>query len=265
MKVNRMLAKGVIELSERPWSSPIVISKKKGGKYRFCIDFRKLNRVTKKDAYPLPQVTAFTVPNRGLMQFTVMPFGLHSAPAAFQRLIDSIITPELESHAFCYLDDIIIVTSSFDEHVRLAREVLRRLREAKLKPNWNKCQFGRKRLRYLGHVIDAEGIWTDPEKTATIAALAAPTNIRELRRFVGLVSWYRRFVPNASAMASPLNKLLREKIKWVWGEDQQRAFEELKLCLTQGPVLICSDFTKPFVLQTDASNDRLGAILKQTL
>ena len=177
-----------------------------------------------------------------------MPFGLHSAPAAFQGLIDSIITPELEPHAFCYLDNIIIVTSSFDEYVRLTREVLRRLREAKLKPNWDKCQFGRKRLRYLGHVIDAEGIRTDSEKTAAIVALTAPTNIRELRRFVGLV-WYRRFVPNASALASPLNKLLRKKMKWVWGEDQQRAFEELKLRLTQAPVLACPDFTKPFVLQ----------------
>ena len=166
------------------------------------------------DSKPL---TAFTVPNRGLMQFTVMPFGLHSAPAAFQRLIDTIITPELEPHSFRYLDDIIIVTSSFDEHVRLTREVLRRLREAKLKPNWDKCQFGRKRLRYLEHVIDAEGIRTDPEKTAAIAALTARTNIRELRRFVGLVSWYRRFVPNASALASPLNTLLRKKMKWVGG------------------------------------------------
>ena len=213
-----------------------------------------------EDSKPL---TAFTVPNRGLMQFTVMPFGLNSAPAAFQRFINSINTPELEPYAFFYLDDNIIVTFSFAEHVQLTREVLRRLREAKLKPNWDKCQFGRKRLRYLGHVIDAEGLRTDPEKTAAIAALTAPTNIRELRRFVGLVSWYRRFVPNASALASPLNKLLRKKMKWVWGEDQQRAFEELKLRLTRAPVLACPDFTKPFVLQTDASNEGLGAMLTQ--
>ena len=199
------------------------------------------------------------------MQFKVMPFGLHSAPAAFQRLIDSIITPELEPNVFCYLDDIIIVASTFDEHVRLLREVLRRLRDAKLKPNWDKCQFGRTRLKYLGHVIDREGIRIVPEKTAAIRALTAPKNIQELRRFTVIVSWYRRFIPNASAIASPLNKLTRKQSKWHWGEAQQKAFDELKKKLTLAPVLACPDFTKPFVLQTNASDDGLGAMLTQTV
>ena len=147
------------------------------------------------------------------MQFNVMPFGLHSAPAAFQRLINSIITPELEPNVFCYLDDIIIVTSTFDEHDQLLREVLRRLREAKLKPNRDKCQFGRSRLKYLVPVIDRESVCTDPEKTAAIKFLTAPKSVRKLRRFTGIVSWYRRFISHASAIAAPLNKLTRKKTK----------------------------------------------------
>jgi hypothetical protein len=171
------------------------------------------------------------------MQFKVLPFGLHSAPAVFQRLVDRVVTPALEENVFCYLDDIVMVSTSFDHHKRLVEEVLRRLREAKLQPNWKKCQFGRKELTYLGHRVTEEGISTDPEKITAILALTPPTNVKELRRFNGIVSWYRRFVPNIATLTAPLNELLHKRTKWTWGERQEKAFQEVRSCLAKAPVL----------------------------
>jgi len=197
-EVDKMLKEGVIEPSTSAWSSPVVIVRKRDGRHRFCIDFRKLNAASEKDAYPLPHIaatldklrgarylttldlksgywqiplasesrpaTAFTVLGKGLFQFTVMPFGLHSAPATFQRLLDSVIGPDLEPKALVYLDDIVITSQTFEEHLRHLGEVFRRLREAKLRLNSDKCHFCRDSLRYLGHVIERQGIHTDPEK-----------------------------------------------------------------------------------------------------
>ncbi|EFN65085.1 Uncharacterized protein F44E2.2 [Camponotus floridanus] len=216
-----------IEPSHSPWSSPIVVVKKKDGRQRFCIDFRRVNEVTHKDAYPLPQitatldklrgarylstldlkdgywqvpltpgsrpVTAFTIPGKGLYQFTVMPFGLHSAPATFQRLLDSVLGPELEPHVFVYLDDIIIISRTFEKHLELLRETFRRLRDARLRLNPEKCRFCVDRLIYLGHVIDREGIRTDPEKIRAVAGWPEPQTVKQIRQFVGMASWYRRF------------------------------------------------------------------------
>ena len=298
-EVSRMLAEGIIEPSNSPWSSPVVVVKKKNGKRRFCIDFRRVNEVTEKDAYPLPQVqatleklrgakyistidltngywqipldhesrpiTAFTVPGRGLFQFRRMPFGLHSAPATFQRLLDQIIGPQLEPRAFAYLDDIIVLGSTFEEHFDNLREVLQRLRAAGLKLNKEKCQFGRTELQYLGHTVTERGVATDPEKVQAIARIPAPTNLRELRRFLGMVSWYRRFIPRFTDIAAPLNHLLQKKVRWTWSEKEEIAFETLRQQLATAPVLACPDFTLPFTLQTDASNEGLGAVLTQDI
>ncbi|KAL6416811.1 hypothetical protein ACFW04_013159 [Cataglyphis niger] len=187
VEVDEMEKAGVIEPSRSAWSSPIVVVRKKDGKHRFCIDFRKVNEVMEKDAYPLPQVTAtldklrgaryltldlkngywqvplaresrpitaFTVPGKGLMQFRVMPFGLHSAPATFQRLLDFVIGPALEPNVFVYLDDIIVISRTFEQHLELLTEVFRRLRAARLRLNPEKCRFCVDQLRYLGHVVD---------------------------------------------------------------------------------------------------------------
>jgi len=174
-EVEEMLRQGIIEPSDSPWSSPIVVIRKKDDKHRFCIDFRRVNEVTHRDAYPLPQVTAtldklrgarylstldlrngywqvpltpgsrpvtaFTVPGKGLFQFRIMPFGLHSAPATFQRLLDTVLGPELEPHVFVYLDDIIIISRTFSEHLELLAETFRRLREARLRLNPEKSKF----------------------------------------------------------------------------------------------------------------------------
>lgn len=296
-EVAKMEQGGVIEPSCSAWSSPVVIVKKKDGTHRFCVDYRRVNDVTEKDAYPLPQVTAtldklrgarylstldlkngywqvpltpasrpitaFTIPGKGLMQFRVMPFGLHSAPATFQRLLDQVLGPELEPNVLVYLDDIIIVSQTFDEHLRHLTEVFRRLRQAKLRLNPEKCHFCRDQLKYLGHVVDRHGIRTDPEKVSAVSNWPAPTTVRRVRQFLGMASWYRRFVGNFSTIATPLTRLTCKGSKWTWGPDEENAFHQLKQALVSAPVLACPDFTRRFTLQTDASSFGLGAVLTQ--
>lgn len=296
-EVEKMLEDNIIERSHSPWSSPAVIVKKKDGRPRFCIDFRKLNSVTEKDAYPLPYInaildklraasyfstidlkngywqvaltneskplTAFTVPGKGLFQFRVMPFGLHAAPATFQRLLDSVIGPDLEPHAFAYLDDIVVASATMDEHIRHLQEVFKRLRQANLRINPEKCQFGLRSIKYLGHVVTGDGIQTDPDKVAAITQMPPPTNVRELRRFLGAASWYRRFIGQFSTIIAPLTMLLRKKQPWKWGPEQEEAYGKLRDALTTAPALACPDFSRPFILQTDASDVGIGAALIQ--
>lgn len=297
-EVDSMLANGIIEPSKSPWSSPIVLVKKSSGQYRFCIDFRKVNQVTEKDAYPLPQInsileklkeakyittldlkdgywqvplevdsrpiTAFTVPGKGLYQFTRMPFGLHSAGATFQRLLDRIIGPELEPKAFAYLDDLIIVSSSFQEHLVILTEVFERLRKAGLRVNATKCKFCQTQLKYLGHIVSDQGIATDPEKVNAVMNFPTPKSVRSLRSWLGLASWYRRFIPHFATITAPLTKLLKKTVRWNWSQEQEEAMNELKQALTSAPVLSCPDFKLTFVLQVDASIIGLGATLSQT-
>lgn len=296
-EVSQMIAEDIIEPSRSPWSSPVVLIKKPTGKYRFCIDFRRVNEVSIKDAYPLPYIsgvlnklkeanyistidlkngywqiplhpdskpiTAFTVPGIGLYQFKVMPFGLHSAPATFQRLLDRIIGPELENKAFAYLDDIIVLGKTFKEHLDLLKDVFRRLRQAGLVLNPEKCQFGKKELRYLGHIVSESGIQTDPEKVQGMVHFPAPKNVRSLRSFLGLISWYRRFIKNFAKISAPLTYLLKKSQRWEWNSEQQIAFETLKGKLQMAPILACPEFNTQFTLQVDASDFGLGAALTQ--
>lgn len=297
-EVASMLHDDVIEPSSSPWSSPVVLIKKATGKYRFCIDMRRVNDSSIKDAYPLPKInaileklrqakyistldlkqgywqvplaeasrpiTAFTVPGLGLFQFKVMPFGLHSAGATFQRLLDRVIGPELEPKAFAYLDDLVVVSSSFEEHLTLLGIVFERLRAAGLRLNPEKCHFARRELKYLGHVVNSRGISTDPEKVRAIREFPTPHNVRSLRSFLGLASWYRRFVEGFATVSAPLRTLLKKNANWSWGEIHQAAFDKLKYSLSTTPVLSCPDFSRTFTLQVDASNTGLGAALTQS-
>ncbi|XP_036345727.1 uncharacterized protein LOC118754970, partial [Rhagoletis pomonella] len=247
-EIDELLKKGCIEPSRSPHSAPIVLARKKNGKWRLCVDYRQLNARSVPDAYPLPRIqhildklrqakyissldlkngywqiplepksrpyTAFTVPGRGLFQWRVMPFGLHSAPATFQRALDQVIGPEMEPYAFAYLDDIIVIGSTFDEHVEHLRAVLRRLQRAIVCINSEKCDFFKRELRYLGHVISDKGIHTDPDKVAAIKELKPPTNVKEVRRYLGIASWYRRFVPDFAALSQPLTALLKKGKHW---------------------------------------------------
>ncbi|CAB0031216.1 unnamed protein product [Trichogramma brassicae] len=258
-EVDKMLADGVIERSASAWSSAPVIVKKADGSNRFCIDYRDLNKVTKKDAYPVPNMdhildklrraryittidlksayfqikmeksskkfTAFAIPGSGLYQFLRLPFGLCNAPASFQRLIDALFGPEFEPHVFGYLDDIIIVTESFDEHMKCLELVLTKLRDAGLTVN---------------------------RKSAISAARESSTS-----------GWYARFIPNDSELKKPLLELLHKDAEWRWVEKHQNAFETLKRAITEAPVLARPDFSKPFVVQCDASDVAIGGVLTQ--
>ncbi|KMQ83753.1 reverse ribonuclease integrase, partial [Lasius niger] len=296
-EVDTMLGAGIIEPSNSEWSSPIVMIKKPNGTYRFCLDFRKLNAVSKKDAYPLPymnaildklrsaryistidlsqayfqipleegcrELTAFTVPGKGLYHFKRMPYGLTGAPATFQRLLDRLIGPEMDPHAFAYLDDIVVVTSTFEEHLQWLKRVLDRIRDAGLTINPEKSKFCRSQVKYLGFLVQQDGLSVDPEKTTSIVEYPAPRNIKQLRRFIGMASWYRRFIPQCATKLEPLTRLLKKNHSWEWGDNQKAAFESIKECITSPPILACPKFELPFVLQTDASSVGIGAVLTQ--
>lgn len=296
-EVDKMLAEDIIEPSHSPWSSPVVLVQKKTGESRFCIDFRKVNAVTSKDSYPLPYIsgildklrnstyfstldlkhgywqvplapasrpiTAFTVPGKGLFQFKVLPFGLHSAGATFQRFLDSIIGPDLANIALVYLDDVVVLGRTFDEHLSNLHIVFSRLQEAGLQLQPAKCQFAKQSIKYLGHVVSASGIQTDPEKVAAISQISPPKSVKDVRSFLGAASWYRKFVPNFARITAPLVQLVKKNQRWFWGPEQDAAFQAVKDALRQSPVLICPDFSRPFQLHTDASEQGLGAVLIQ--
>lgn len=301
-QVDEMLSLDVVEHCESPWSSPVLVVGKKDGKPRFCLDSRKLNSVTKKDAYNLPYVseildnlrdarylssvdlskafwqipihepdqekTAFYVPGRGTLKFKSTAFGLTNAPATQQRLVDLLFGPEFELKVFAYLDDIIIISSTFEEHVSLLSRVLDKLIHANLTINLAKCKFFRSQLRYLGYIVDSQGLRTDPEKVDAILNFPTPKNRKEIKRFLGTASWYRRFIPNFSTIAGPLNKLTSTKKTappFSWSPDAEKSFLELKSLLVQAPVLACPNFDHPFEVHTDASNFGLGAMLCQTI
>ena len=279
-EVERLFVEGIIERSASDYSSAPVMIRKSDETYRFCVDYRDLNKVTRKDAYPIPSMnsildklrraryltkmdlkqvyyqipmepasrkyTAFAVPGSGLWQFRRMPFGLTNAPMTFQRLIDSLFGPE-----------------TFEEHRYWVELVLKRLAEAKRKVNKEKCEVCCSRVAYLGFLLDKEGLRPDPDKVAPVLDYPTPRNIKQLRRFLGIVGWYARFINNESSIKIPLVKLLHKSKEWQWGEDQKEAFETLKRALITAPVLARPDFSKPFLVQCDTSNFAIGAVLTQ--
>ena len=296
--VDSMLSRGIIESSDSPWASPVVLVRKKDGKTRFCVDFRKLNDCTRKDAQPLPRIdesldalggacffstldlasgywqvmmdpkskekTAFTTPY-GLYQFRVMPFGLCNAPATFQRLMERVLSGLHWTACLVYLDDIIIFSKTVEQHLALLRDVFSRLRRAGLKVKPSKCHLLQTSVHYLGHVVSAKGIETDPGKVKCVSNWPIPTTSKELSSFLGLASYYRRFIKHFAHVAAPLHALIHKGKPWQWTTECTEAFFELKKMLISAPVLTLPDFSKSFVLDTDASGEGLGAVLSQTI
>ncbi|GBO17450.1 Transposon Ty3-I Gag-Pol polyprotein [Araneus ventricosus] len=294
--VKEMVDNGIIEESSGPWASPIVLVRKKDGSTRFCVDYRKLNEITKKDSYPLPRIddtldalngsqwfttldlksgywqieirpedrekTAFTT-RQGLWQFKVMPFGLCNAPATFERLMETVLRGLSSEVCLVYLDDIIIVGRTFEEHLNNLRKVFQRLQKANLKLNPKKCRFFQREVAYLGHVISAEGVKTDPEKIKAVVDWPRPDKIHDLRSFLGLCTYYRRFVRNFSTIARPLHKLTEAKSNFNWTDECEKSFNSLKQALTSYPILTYPRTDKDFILDTDASNEGIGAVLSQ--
>ena len=311
-EIETMLENGIIRKSKSPQASPIVLVKKKDGSTRFCIDFRKLNKITKKDNHPLPRIddmldkfqgsqwfssidlasgywqvemdeddrekTAFII-EEGLYEFNVMPFGLCNAPATFQRLMHEILGDLIYTKAPVYIDDINIHSVTFEQHLKDLEEVFDKIRKAGMKLKLEKCHFCFPEITFLGFVVGKDGIKTDKEKVEKVINFPKPTTITELRGFLGLASYYRRFIKDFSKMSKPLTKLMQgikyekgkkqkdqnKKISITenWGKEQEENFNRLKQVLTEAPVLVYPDFEKEFILQTDASKGALGAVLSQ--
>lgn len=296
-QVTDMLQQGVIQPSHSPWASPIVLVKKKDGTFRFCIDYRKLNAVTQRDAHPLPRVddlldalqgscmfstldlrsgywqvsmdpsdqhkTAFVTPS-GLWEFTRMPFGVSNGCATFQRAIEIVLSGLTYETCLCYFDDVIVPSSNLQQHCDRLALVLDRFRKHNLRVKATKCTFGANRVTYLGHVVSAKGIHTDPDKIKAVALLAEPKNVEQVRSFLGLAGYYRKFIPRFAMLAAPLVLLTKKGSTFHWSNEQSQAFLSLKDLLCKAPILAYPRFDKPFVLQTDASDLGLGAVLTQT-
>lgn len=295
-EVDRMQKLGVIEPSNSAWSSPMRMVVKPG-KVRLCLDARKVNVVTKKDAYPLPNIggifarlpkaniiskidlkdaywqieldpeskplTAFTIPGRPLYQFTVMPFGLCNAPQTMCRLMDDIIPPDLKHCIFGYLDDVCVVSDTFETHLSLLVRLAEQFKKANLTLNLNKSKFCVTQVNYLGYVIGNGGIATDPEKIESIINWPTPKTLKQVRGFLGLTGWYRRFIENFADVTHPITNVLTKKRKFEWTNEAAEAFNKIKMLLTSAPVLRNPDFTKKFFVHCDASDFGIGAVLVQ--
>ena len=291
-----MVKEDVIQPSSSPWASPIVLVPKKDGTVRFCVDYRKVNALTRKDAYPLPRVddtldtlsgskwfstldlisgywqveveekdrekTAFCTPD-GLFEFKVMPFGLCNAPATFQRLMDMVLAGLQWTNCLVYLDDVIVVGRTFEEHLQNLQDVFTRLRAAGLKLQPKKCHLCSPEVEFLGHVVSAEGVSTDPKKIEKVANWPTPRSKKEVQQFLGLANYYRRFVENFANIAKPLHRLTEKATKFEWSTDCQAAFEHLRQKLVSAPILAFPNLEKPFILDTDASDVGIGAVLSQ--
>lgn len=311
--ISQMEEAGVIRPSKSPYASPIVVVTKKDGSLRICVDYRKLNSCSTRDAFPLPRIedalealgqakyfstldltsgywqvevaehdkhkTAFSTP-MGLYEANRMPFGLQNAPSTFQRLMTFCFGDLNFESLLIYLDDIIIFSRTFEEHLERLKLVFDRLRKHGLKLKPQKCNLLRKQVQYLGHVVSSEGIQTDPEKTSKVREWKRPSNVKEVLRFLGFSGYYRRFIKGYATLAAPLYRLTsgdpKRKKRGVkessvpakpfeWTNECEAAFEALKDSLTTAPVLCYPNYSLPFLLQTDASRDGLGAVLAQVL
>ena len=293
-EIEYLLDNDFIEPSQSSWISPCLLVPKPDGSYRMCTDYRKLNNVTKADTYPIPriddcvdkigtskyvskfdllkgfwqiplterakEVSAFVTP-KGLYQYKVMPFGMRNSPATFQRLINSVIA-EIEG---CegYIDDVIIYSDTWEEHLKIMRKFFQRLSDAKLTINLLKSEFGCGHVTYLGHVVVQGQVKPVEAKVEAISMSPQPASKKHVMRFLGMTGYYRKFCQNFSAITEPLTRLLQKNAKFQWTEQCQFAFEQLKAMLQRAPVLSAPDFTRPFKLAVDASDVAAGGVLLQ--
>lgn len=300
--VREALKAGVIKESESPWNAPTWLVKKhpKPGestpRWRLVLDFRKLNLKTVPDAFPLPNIadildrlggskyfstfdlasgyhqiemdprdapkTAFSTPT-GHWEFLRMPFGLRNSGSCFSRMISNLLSGLQGTEMFVYLDDIIIFATSLKEHEEKINKLMKRLEKANLKLQPEKCEFLKREVLFLGHIVSQDGLKTDPEKIKSVQKFPKPKDRKNIRQFLGLTGYYRRFIPRYAHIAKPLTRLLQDDVEFKWDEDTEKAFKLLQKALCTAPILQYPDFEKPFIITTDASGFAIGAVLSQ--
>ncbi|KAJ6846282.1 uncharacterized protein M6B38_279565 [Iris pallida] len=295
-QIKELLAKGFIQPNASPWGAPVLIVKKKDGTLRLVIDYRALNEVTIKNKYPLPRIdqlfdqlgearvfskidlrsgyhqvnvkkedvpkTAFRT-RYGHYEFLVMPFGLTNAPAIFMDLMNRVFYQYLDKFVIVFIDDILIYSKNEEEHEKHLRIVLQTLREEQLYAKLNKCEFWLDQIPFLGHIISGEDISVDPKKVEAVKPWPTPKSVAEIRSFLGLAGYYRRFVEIFSRIAEPLTRLTRKEEKFNWTEKCQRAFDELKKRLISAPVLALPSGSGGYEIYSDTSGKGLGCVLIQ--
>ena len=293
-EVKYLLDNVFIEPSQSEWSSPCILVPKSDGTFRMCTDYRKVNSVTKTDTFPIPriddcidnighakyvtkfdllkgfwqipltdrakEISAFVTPD-GLYQYKVMPFGMKNSPATFQRLVNSLIFGLDGCKA--YIDDAIIYSEEWKQHLEIIREFFKRLSDAKLTINLPKSEFCHASLTFLGHIVGQGQVRPVEAKVEAISDFPVPTGKRQLMRFLGMAGYYRKFCNNFSVIAEPLTNLLGKKVRYVWSEACQKSFDQLKAILKSAPVLSAPRFDREFKMAVDASDVGAGSVLLQ--
>ena len=297
-QIDKMLQNDIIEESESEWAAPLAMCKKKSGELRFCCDFRALNKVTRPKFFPLPRMedvldslgrsqaqifstldllsgywqcqldpatahkSAFVTPS-GVYQWKRLPFGLAAAPSSFQHLLTQVLHHLNYQIALVYVDDILVFSKTFEDHLKHLQLVFDRLRAANLTLKPSKCLFARKEVIYLGHKVSKQGVEVDRSKIETVESFPVPKNEKQVRSFLGLCNYYRKFVKGYGHIAGPLHNLTKESVPFEWTEACQKAFDKLKQALISSPVLAYPDMSRDFILTTDASGTAIGYVLSQ--
>ncbi|KAL4368203.1 hypothetical protein GQ457_05G027960 [Hibiscus cannabinus] len=295
-QVQHMLDNNLIRKSTSPFSSPVLLVKKKDGTWRFCVDYRALNAVTVKDKFPIPTAdelfdelgtsqyfskldllagyhqirvkvddvhkTAFRT-HEGYYEFLVMSFGLTNAPSTFQATMNDLFRPFLRKFVLVFLDDILVYSKYWEEQLVLIRLVLQRLRENGFVAKRSKCTFGQQSVEYLGHLVSREGLAVDPKKVDAIRNWPVPTTLKEVRGFLGIAGYYRKFIKGFASLAAPISDLLRKGQAFEWTSAAQQAMDMLKHHLCSPPILSLPQFDKEFYIETDVSGSGIGAVLTQ--
>ncbi|GJP58391.1 hypothetical protein CLOP_g23643, partial [Closterium sp. NIES-67] len=295
-QIEYLLAKGLIRPSTSPYGAPVLFTPKPDGSLRMCIDYRALNKQTIKNKYPIPRIddlldqlrgatvfskldlrsgywqirmadnsihkTAFRT-RYGSYEYLVMPFGLTNAPATFQAEMNHILRPLLDECVVVYLDDILIYSRDMKQHVEHLRRVFEILRRERFYVKLSKSEFAIEKVQFLGHMVSAQGVHVDPKKIEAVRTWKTPENEKELQQFLGFANYYNRFVPHYAKIAAPLTNLLQKNTPYEWEPKHQEAVEQLKQALTTAPVLILPDPERDYVIEADASDQAVGAVLMQ--
>jgi hypothetical protein len=296
LQLKEMMDKGYIRPSVSPWGAPVLFVKKKDGTLRLCIDYKQLSKVTIRNKYPLPRIndlfnqlggasifskidlrsgyhqvrikgedihkTSFRT-RYGNYEFVLVPFGLTNAPATFMCLMNNVLSKFLDKFKLVFIDDRLIYSKNREEHEEHLRLVLQVLREHQLYAKLNKCDFFQKQIHYLGHVLSEEGVAIDPDKIMSIMEWPTPKDVSNIRSFMGLTGYYRRFIKDFSKIGCPITALQKKGTKFMWTQKCEERFQAMKHLLTHTPVLKIADPQADFLVCTDACKEGLGGILMQ--